>query len=110
MSELPSDRLQESSLFTYCGVNLFGPFTIKSYRKELKKYRVRFTCLCSTLLIEPEAIANSRPMTTETMNDVQIHVPLSPSNLPTMKLKVVILPPGCFGPADAYCRKRWRRT
>ena len=47
MSELPSDRLQESPLFTYCGVGLFNPFTIKNYRKELKRYEVMFTCLCS---------------------------------------------------------------
>ena len=59
-----------------------------------------------TLLIEVKAIANSRPMTTETINNVQSHVPLSPSNLLTMKLKVVMPPPGSFGPADAYCRKR----
>ena len=47
MSELPSDRLQESPPFTYCGVDIFGPFTIKNYRKELKRYGVMFTCLCS---------------------------------------------------------------
>ena len=47
MSELPSDRLQESPQFAYCGVDLFGPFTIKNYRKELKRYEVMFTCLCS---------------------------------------------------------------
>ena len=47
MSELPSDRLQESPPFIYCGVDLFGPFTIKNYRKELKRYGVMFTCLCS---------------------------------------------------------------
>ena len=47
MSELPSGRLQESSPFTYCGVDLIGTFTIKNYRKELKRYGVVFTCLCS---------------------------------------------------------------
>ena len=47
MSELPSDRLQGPPPFTYCGVDLFGPFTIRNYRKELKKYGVMFTCLCS---------------------------------------------------------------
>ena len=47
MSELSSDSLQESSPFTYYGVDLFGPFTIKNYRKELKRYGVMFTCLCS---------------------------------------------------------------
>ena len=58
-----------------------------------------------TLLIEDN---NRRPMTTDTINDVQIHVPLSSSNLLTMKSKVVMPPPGSFGPADAFCHKRWR--
>ena len=44
MSELPSARLQASP---YCGVDLFGPFTIKSYRKELKSYGIMIICLCS---------------------------------------------------------------
>ena len=47
MSELPSDRLQECPPFTYCGVDLFGPFLIKNGRKEMKRYGVMFTCLCS---------------------------------------------------------------
>ena len=45
-----------------------------------------------TLLIEVKAIVNSQPMTTETINDFQSHVPLFPSSLLTMKLKVVKLP------------------
>ena len=47
MSELTSDRFKEFPPFTYCGVDLFGPFTIKNYRKELRRYGVTFTCLCS---------------------------------------------------------------
>ena len=43
MSELPSDRLQESPQFTYCNVDFFDPFTTKNYRKELEKYGVMFT-------------------------------------------------------------------
>ena len=49
-------------------------------------------------------------MTTEAVNDFQSHVLLSPSNLLTMTSKVVMPPPESFGLADAYCRKRWRRT
>ena len=53
MSELRSDRHQNSPSFTYRGVDLFGPFTITNYRKELKRYGVMFTCLCSrTIHIE----------------------------------------------------------
>ena len=47
MAELPFDRLQEEPPFTYCQVDLFGPFVICSKRKELKNYGVMFTCLCS---------------------------------------------------------------
>ena len=47
MAELPCDSLQEEPRFTYCGVDLFGPFVICSKRKELKCYGVIFTCLCS---------------------------------------------------------------
>ena len=47
MSEIPSHRLQESPPFTYFGVDLFGPFTIKNYRKKLKRYGVMFTYLWS---------------------------------------------------------------
>ena len=77
---------------------------LKTHRRRLNDEALR------TLLIEVEAIVNSRPMTTEAMNDVQSHVPLSPSNLLTMKLKIVMPPPGSFRPADAFCHKRWRRA
>ena len=50
MAELPFDRLQEAPPFTYCGVDLFGPFIITNKRKELKRYGVMFTCLCSRVI------------------------------------------------------------
>ena len=34
-------------LFTYCGVEYFGPFTIKEQMKELKCYCALFTVLSS---------------------------------------------------------------
>ena len=58
------------------------------------------------MLIEVEAIVNSRAMTAETVNDVQSHVPLSLSNILTMKSKVIMPPPGSFRLADTYCHKR----
>ena len=63
-----------------------------------------------TLLIEVESIVNSRPMTIETISDVNSCVPLSPSNILTMISKVILPPPGSFSAADVYCRKRWRRV
>ena len=54
MSESPSERLQESPPFTYRGADLFGPFTIRVYGKEFKRYGVMSTCLCS-LAVHTEA-------------------------------------------------------
>ena len=34
MADLPSDRTMEHPPFTYCGVDVFGPFIIKNRRKE----------------------------------------------------------------------------
>ena len=63
----------------------------------------------STLLAETEAIVNSRPLTVDTLGDVQSEPPICPSNILTMKSKVVLPPPGHFVKADEYTRKKWRR-
>ncbi len=60
-----------------------------------------------TLLVEVEAIVNSRPLSVETLSDDTIE-PLCPNSLLTMKTKVVLPPPGVFQRTDVYCRKRWR--
>ena len=61
-----------------------------------------------TLLAETEAIVNSRPLTVDTLGDVQSKQPICPSNILTMKSKVVLPPPSHFVKADEYRRKRWR--
>ena len=63
-----------------------------------------------TLVVEVEAIVNSRPLTKEVMNDVAGLSPLSPINLLTMKSRVVMPPPGNFTTPDRYSRKQWRRV
>ena len=45
----------------------------------------------------------------DTLGDVQSKQPICPSNILTMKSKVVLPPPGHFVKADEYNRKRWRR-
>ena len=49
-----------------------------------------------TLMTETEAIINYPPFTVETINDGQSPMPISPNNIPTMKTKVVMPPPGVF--------------
>ena len=57
ISSLPRDRLCEEPAFTYCSVDLFGPFVIKEGRKELKRYGALFTCL-SSRAIHIEAVTS----------------------------------------------------
>ena len=45
MADLPKERLTPSPPFTHCGIDVFGPFTVKEGRKEMKKYGLIFTCL-----------------------------------------------------------------
>ena len=47
MSDLPVDRTEPTPPFTFCGMDCFGPFYIKEGRKELKKYGLLLTCMCS---------------------------------------------------------------
>ena len=59
-------------------------------------------------MVEVEAIANSCPLTTETINVTSL-IPLSLVNLFTMKLKILMPPPGAFTSPDKHCREYWRR-
>ena len=47
MADLPKDRMSEEPPFTYCGINLFGPFVVKDGQKEVKRYGALYTCLSS---------------------------------------------------------------
>ena len=77
---------------------------IKTHGKRLDEESLH------TLLVEEEAIVNSRPMATETISKVKSDVPLLPANLLIMKTKLILMPPGGFSSADIYSRKRWRRV
>ena len=74
------------------------------------------TCSCSlsdenfrALLAETEGIINFRPLTVETLSDVNSQIPLSPSNLLTQKTSVILPPPGNFDRPDLYSQPRWRQ-
>ncbi|XP_071123462.1 uncharacterized protein [Mytilus edulis] len=47
MADLPGDRLQSSAPFTYCGMDCIGPFIVRQGRKEIKRYGLLITCMCS---------------------------------------------------------------
>ena len=53
MADLPYCRVAEAPAFTFCGVDMFGPFMIKHRRTQVKHYRVMFTCMsCRAVHIE----------------------------------------------------------
>ena len=60
--------------------------------------------------MEEVGIMNSRPLTVETLSDVSSYKPLSPSDLLTIKSKVVLPPAGKFQKEDLYTRKYWWRV
>ena len=45
MADLPKDRISEEPPFSYYGIDMFGPFTVKVGREEKKRYGALFTCL-----------------------------------------------------------------
>lgn len=46
MANLPSERIDPSPPFTFCGMDVFGPFITKQGRKSYKRYGLLFTCFC----------------------------------------------------------------
>ena len=62
-----------------------------------------------TLIVEVEGVINSRPLTVESLSDVNSLIPIAPVNLLTRKSRVILPPPGDFQRADMFCRRQWRR-
>ena len=56
------------------------------------------------LITETAAIINSRPLTVETLSDVNSEMPLSLNHLLTMKTDDILPPPGIFSRPDIYSR------
>ncbi len=219
MADLPLERMEATPPFTYSGMDCFGPFYVKDGRKEMKRYGLLFTCMCSraihievlddlstdaflnalrcfiairgnvsqlrsdqgtnfvgarnefqelmkgiererveelgcnfvmnppssshmggvwerqirtvrsvltsildqssgrldssslrTFLYEVMAIVNSRPLTTEHLNDPLGPEPLTPNHILTMKSSIIAPPPGEFVREDLYLQKRWKRV
>ena len=49
MADLPADRISTKPPFTV-ELDMFGPFTVKHHRKEMKRYGIMFTCLSSRVV------------------------------------------------------------
>ena len=60
-----------------------------------------------TLTTEAECVVNSHPLTIENLTDPSAPEPLTPNNLLTLKIQVVLPPPGKFDSPYQYSRKRW---
>lgn len=63
-----------------------------------------------TLMKEVQNIVNSRPLSVNNMMSPGAPEPLTPNHLLTMKVKVLMPPPGVFLREDIYSNKRWRRV
>ena len=61
-----------------------------------------------TFMCEAAGIINTRPLTTDTLNDPLSPEPLTPNHLRTAKSHVVLPPSGEFVREDLYSRKRWK--
>ena len=59
---------------------------------------------------ETKTIIKSRPLTVESLGDINSEIPFSPSNLLTMKSDLIMSPPGVFNRPDLYSRRRWRQV
>ena len=47
MVDLSADRISTEPPFMCVGLDMFGPFTVKHYREEMKQYGIIFTCISS---------------------------------------------------------------
>lgn len=61
-------------------------------------------------LYEAAAIVNTRPLTTDSLNDPNGLEPLTPNHLVSMKTSTPLPSPGQFVKEDLYAQKRWRQV
>ena len=59
--DLPSGRLTQESPFTYCGINMFGPFLVKDGHQQTKHYDAMFTSMSSRAI----HVENTNSMSTD---------------------------------------------
>lgn len=50
MADLPKERIEPSPSFTYCGIDCFDPFIVKQCLKEMKRYGLLYTCMCTRIM------------------------------------------------------------
>ena len=57
-------------------------------------------------MVECEAILKSRPLTVDTISDANSPAPLAPTNIFTMKSKIILPPPGVFERTEIFSKRR----
>ena len=125
MKEVSEPRLREFLLLHKCDFVMNVPHAshmggvwernIRSVRTVLtgllKTTAVRLTTnALRTLLYESMAIVNSRPLTSDGIDDSNGPEPLAPNHLLTMKSGCIPPPAGTFEQSDLYGRKQWRKV
>lgn len=65
--------------------------------------------ILNMLLCEVEAVMNSRPLA-KLSADPADPLPITANQILTMRTEVMRAPPGAFGDADLYSRRRWRKV
>lgn len=75
-------------------------------KRQIRSNQLNDECL-RTLLIEVEAIVNSRPIATDDLTDPDSLEVLTPNHPLAMKSSVILSLPAKFERADVYSRKGW---
>ncbi|XP_006813334.1 uncharacterized protein LOC102808943 [Saccoglossus kowalevskii] len=109
--ETANSLITDSFLNAYCRfIGCRGPVHFDQIEEQILLVQKLNDELLRTLLVEAEAIVNSRPLTYTDVSSTSSLEPLSPSHILTLKSNVVLPPPGEFQRADVYCHHCWRRV
>ena len=63
-----------------------------------------------SFMVQVAAVLNSRPLTANNLSNPDDPPPLCPSQLITLKSKVILPPPGQLLPEDICLQRQWRRS
>ncbi|XP_043232395.1 uncharacterized protein LOC122386819 [Amphibalanus amphitrite] len=128
LNEMDRDQVRRTILKDNCDLVEFDHITPRAshmggaWERQIRSVRAALNSLFQdvglqiddellrTVMTEAEAVVNSRPLSYACMTDSDVVEPITPSQLLTLKQKVVLPLPGNFDRPDLYVRQRWRRV